>query len=300
MKKAVLVGPFIGEMFWEFFRFVPFIVWNRLVKYKKYPEIKFIILTRPENFDMYGLYADIFIPLRILGDGDEYFPDSYRLTNFPQEKYDLINTIFHQKYSREYEIIDHIKPNIEKGFFSQKNQFPKEKMIYDYKPRKENEKIVYNEIINDKPMVVLAPRYRSQMRRNWYHWDKLYDLIYNSEMMEKFNFIICGKSPDYFPDKKNRFKDINKISLNCYSSLIGLTIEILNKSILTVGSQSAIPNISLLMGTEALEWGHQKELHTQTYNIKNTKVEFLEDHKYKVDSNVVFEKLKNRLLKGEY
>jgi len=121
-------------------------------------------------------------------------------------------------------------------------------------------------------------------------------MIYKDDhLTKKYNFIICGKKPDYVPDKKNRFCDINNIPLTDDMSLIGLTIESINKSILTVGSQSGIPNMSMMMGVEVLEWGHQRALHTKTYNTKKTHVHFLDDLKYKLEPIRVFEKMKRIL-----
>jgi hypothetical protein len=65
-----------------------------------------------------------------------------------------------------------------------------------------------------------------------------------------------------------------------------------------MGSQSAIPNISLLFGIRALEWGHQKHLHTVTYNVRKTKVTFLDDPKYNISPKLVYDEAL-KLLKGE-
>jgi hypothetical protein len=59
--------------------------------------------------------------------------------------------------------------------------------------------------------------------------------------------------------------DIKYIEKNVNTSASGILFEILNRSIFTVGSQSAIPNISLLFNVETLEWGHQRKLHTEEY-----------------------------------
>lgn len=88
MNNAVLVGPFLGEFFWEMFRFAPYIIYLRSRKYRNDPKTKFIILTRPDRFDLYGLYSDILCPLIIEGDGEDYIQNSYRLDNYLKEDYD--------------------------------------------------------------------------------------------------------------------------------------------------------------------------------------------------------------------
>ena len=116
--------------------------------------------------------------------------------------------------------------------------------------------------------------------------------------MNNFNFIICGKDPDYLPDVKNRFNDLNQIEQNINTSLIGLLMSLLKRAFYTVGSQSAIPNISLLYRVSALEWGNQKEYHVNEYNILKTPVTFIEekDKTFKTPPNVIFDNMKKLLI----
>jgi hypothetical protein len=84
---------------------------------------------------------------------------------------------------------------------------------------------------------------------------------------------------------------MNKIKLGKNSSLIGLLLVILERAFFTFGSQSAIPNFSLLYGVDVLEFGCQKKLHTKTYNIKNTPITFIEDRKYCSEPSMMLNKL---------
>ena len=171
-------------------------------------------------------------------------------------------------------------------------------MIFEFSPRQENYQIVKNHILNDRDLVVLAPRYRKGFRRNWPYWQQLYDMIYDSSLMNDFNFVLCGKKLEYIPDGKNRFKDINNVSLTENSSLAGLLIVILKKNaIFCIGSQSALPNMALFFKVPVLEWGHQKKWHSQIYNTKNTPVEFIDDMKYNIAPKEVFKRLRKTLEK---
>jgi len=287
--KAVLIGPCIGEMYWEFARFAPYIIWKRINQYLDV-NIRFIVLTRPEMFDVYTRCASTFVPLNIPGDGTMYKPNCFRLDDFPREAYDFIIRSFKDQYSKEYKILEHVRPDISKKQFLNKNQFPKDKLLFDYKTRPDNFKIV-EQYLDSRPIVILAPRYRAGMKRNWPHWQRLYNMISeNKELCTKYNFIICGKKPDYVPDKYNRFCDINSITNN-KTSLIGITIEIIKQAKLTIGSQSAIPNISLLFKVPVLEWGHQKYLHTIEYNPFKTKVTFIEDMDYKISPEKIYSEI---------
>jgi hypothetical protein len=147
----------------------------------------------------------------------------------------------------------------------------------------------------------LAPRYRVGFRRNWKRWPEFYDILSRDKhLMNKFNFIICGKKGEYIPDKKDRFLDMNKIKVaSGTSSLIGILLVILERACFTFGSQSAIPNLSLLYKTEVLEFGCQKSLHTRTYNIFNTPITFIENKKYNIELSVIFREFKALLKKKE-
>lgn len=288
-EKALLCGCIVGEFGWEVLRFAPYVLGIYKNKYKQ--KVKLIICTREDRFDLYGQNADILVPLKIEGDGKEYKADCFRLMNYPVEEYYNLNKKLYNKYSKQFDIVEHIYPDIKGKSFANKNQYDCNQMIYDFKPRIENKILLDNYINNDKQSIIIAPRFRDGIRRNWNGWIELYDLIYNSNFFSKFNFIICGKEGEYILDPKDRIYDINKIEQNTNTSLVGITIETIKKAILTIGSQSGIPNLSLLLKTPVLEWGHQKHLHTVIYNPKRTKITFLNDDKYTLPAVEIFNEM---------
>jgi len=296
--KAVLLGPFVGEFYWEAGRFAPILPYLKGKKYKN-QKIKYIVLTREERFDLYGRHANVFVPLRIDGDYERRQPNCFRLNGLKPHQYDAIVQKFKKKYKDRYNIIEHIYPDVRKAVFGNKNQFHPKKMIYKYKPRIENYRLVEDFLPkNDKPNIVLAPRYRIGFKRNWQKWPEFYDTIASDkELMNSYNFIICGKKGEYIQDKKNRFYDMGDITLTEGSSLAGVLLCIMDHTHMTFGSQSAIPNISLLYGVEVLEFGCQKHLHTVTYNVKNTPITFFENRKYNIEASVVCNTLKKLLRK---
>jgi hypothetical protein len=115
------------------------------------------------------------------------------------------------------------------------------------------------------------------------------------DLLRDFTFIICGKKGEYKPDIQHRFYDMNDIVIGQNSSLIGLLFVILEKTFFTFGSQSAIPNFSLLYGVEVLEFGCQKTLHTRVYNVKNTPITFIENRRYDLDPKFALDKLEKLL-----
>jgi len=298
LEKAILLGPFIGEFYWEFARFGPLLPYLKEKEFKN-KDITYIVFTRQERYDIYGNYTDIFVPLKIDGDYDKYQPDCYRLIGLPNSDYENLAYKLNSKYSKRFKIIKHIYPTLKRRFFAQKNQYPIDKMLFKYSPRQNNSLVVENYLPkNNKPLVVLAPRFRKGFRRNWNHWGEFYDKLYNNQnLMNNFNFIICGKKEEYIPDVKHRFLDMNDVELIEGVSTVGILIEIMKRSFFTCGSQSAIPNISLLFGIEALEWGHQRKQHVVWYNIRNTPVTYIDDPHYNIDSKIIFKKFEQILNK---
>jgi len=304
MKKedAVLMGPFVGELYWECGRFAPMLPYMKFKRYKK-RRIKYIIYTREERFDLYGKYASILVPLRIAGDYEgKKQPNCFRLNGLKQLEYEEIAKKFKEKYQIRYNIMEHIYPNVKKGFFDRKFQYQKKDMLYKFAPRENNYNLVDAYLPKDKPIVILAPRFRVGFRRNWNHWQTFYNMLYeDKDLTEFYNFIICGKINEYIPDKHDRFLDMNKIKLNGNSSLVGILLVIMERSFFTFGSQSAIPNISLLYKVPVLEFGCQKSLHTKTYNVHNSPIVFIDDCKYSIAPEKIYKKFKNVLnrKKGE-
>jgi len=136
-KSAFLIGPFIGEIEWEFFRFAPYIIHLK----KKHPNDVFIVYTRPSRFDLYGQYADIFIPLYLKGD-DKLKAYKFTIKYFNVKKYDILTSYYYDKYKSRYKIKKHIAPNINFLPSQVKWQFPRDEMDYDFRPRRSNYKVI--------------------------------------------------------------------------------------------------------------------------------------------------------------
>jgi hypothetical protein len=85
-KDAVLMGPFVGEFYWEAGRFAPMLPAMRARQYKK-RDVKYIVLTREERFDLYGKYADILNTIEKLKEiMYSKMPECFRLVGFGPEK----------------------------------------------------------------------------------------------------------------------------------------------------------------------------------------------------------------------
>jgi len=284
---ALLAGPFIGEFGWELLRFAPHVLWKKF-HCKSHEDLNLIVFTRPSSFDLYGSHAAILVPFRLEGDGTKFFPNCFRLENFPEATLRHLTESFKEKYKQRFQVIEHVVPDISGKNFASKTQFPSNQMCYDFQPRRENATAISQ--YRDKKVVVLAPRFSPYKRRNWLGWQQLYDLIYDS-LSRDFFFVICGKHPEYVPDAKGRFLDINDLVTSDSVSHAGITIEFLKIALLTVGSQSSVPLLSLLLKTPCLMWGHQRYLHTVSYNVLKTPVVFLDDENYTLSPKIIFDKI---------
>ena len=49
--------------------------------------------------------------------------------------------------------------------------------------------------------------------------------------------------------------------------------------------------MSLLFGVPVIEWGHQKILHSITYNVRKTKIKYIEDMNYNISPEKVYEEI---------
>jgi hypothetical protein len=121
----------MGELSWEFYRFAPHAIY--LKKYD--PDVKIIVFTREERFDLYGRYADVLVPLRI--EHEEFFPQKeFGLQGYRVEHYNTIKKYFCLKYNKRYNIIDHFCPLVDGWNRKIRWQFPRDKMDYNFQPRK--------------------------------------------------------------------------------------------------------------------------------------------------------------------
>lgn len=137
--RAVLFGPFVGELCWEFFRFAPHAIYLK----RRDPGLRIIVLTRESRFDLYGQYADILIPLRIKGE-ESMARDGYKLLGYEEEFYNTIVKYFRTKFRKRYQILGHRYPDIRLWRYKTKWQLPRSQMDYDFKPREANIEIAKN------------------------------------------------------------------------------------------------------------------------------------------------------------
>lgn len=151
--KAILFGPFFGEASWEYFRFSPYAIYLK----KTNPDSLLIALTRESRFDLYGQWADILVPLKIK-DEQVYTQKAFKLLGYDIETCKRITEIFKARYKKQFRIKDHHVPDVSSLRYKLKWQFPRDKMDYDFRPRRINYSVV-KEVIKDKDIIIVDKGY---------------------------------------------------------------------------------------------------------------------------------------------
>lgn len=216
MKKlAYLIGPFIGELRWEYYYFVPYII--HLMK--KEPNRTFIIFTRTNRFDLYGSYAKIFVPLKIKNDSTEH-QNKFKINDFGINDFNILRKAFVDKYKTRYKILDETFPDISRFLYKLKWQYPRSKMNYDFQPRKANKKLI--DMFVESPCVFI-------------------DQSENVPYTNLYNYSTLN-SNDLIGQITNYIDGINISSIGCF-------IETLKKSQFVVGNlDSDVSRFALLLG----------------------------------------------------
>ena len=135
-KFNLLVGPFIGELFWEYYHFAPYLIYLK----NNNPKINMIVCTREERFDFYGKYANILIPIKIKNDIKNN-QTCFTIRDYDIQHYNNFVKSYYDKYNKEFKINEHIYPDISNFYWKFKWQFPRKMMNYNFKTRIQNKKI---------------------------------------------------------------------------------------------------------------------------------------------------------------
>lgn len=284
--QEILFGPSLMEIGWEIFRWAPFIRWYK----KLHPYKKIISVTREERLDLYYGVVDEIVTFKLDGDYKEYRPNMYRLDFFPEALYNKLVNRYRKLYKKAY-IFE--PPNTNNRHFF--NPF---EMDYLLTPSPTNKKIIDDVLENykDKIPIVISPRHRIDMKmkhdRNWKkeYWFELFNLLDNTN---KYLVFIAGSSPSFIkPDTNKSFiilEDLSKQN-KPYTSNIGITIEAIKASKLTIGNQSAIPVLSNHLKTPTLFWGHEQSRHQVVENPLNTPCTFIPEKtmNYSTHPSIIF------------
>lgn len=289
--KTVVFGPFIGEFGWEIIR------WSGIVRSfkKNNPNIRVVICTRENRQDLYTNAVDHKILFNYEGDYEKLSPNCYDCSGFSDSLYTtLLNSI--KEEEPEAFILEPRQYKCQKDLFSFSD------MDFDYHPAPSNKQVIDRILLNDpgRIPIVITSRHRDDINtRNWgtTRWKSMFDMIQQSE---KYFVFVSGVSPSYYKASEDRqyfynLEDYASRELN--TTVVGLTIEAMRSSVLTMGTQTAAIILSNLLRTPTLFWGDQAKRHAILENPGKTLSYGIEDRLYQTDPFIVFGHLKRMTIK---
>lgn len=284
--KMIYCGPHVGEVGWEVLRFAPHVLY--LKRYN--PTIPIIVAARAARKDLYHGISDYFVPVDDLITDDSH-QDCFWCKSFGQPQIDIINWNVRKKFPAAD--ITYVEPPMLKGTAYANKNWKADQRSYGFKPRPSNDKFLLETILegDKRPLIVLAPRYRKGIARNWSDWGNLYNLVWN-KYNKSHNIVAVGKYPDMISDPWNRVKDINLYDHPDDCTIMGLTMSAIRYSTVVVGQQSGIPNLARMMNANRIvEWGNQRQLHTVTYNPLRVPIDFVDDMTFTASAETIMEKI---------
>ena len=297
-NEKIVFGPFCGEIGWELMRWCGFIRWFK----KNNPEKQIFVSTRKDRLDLYYNAVDEITTFKIYDDYMTYRPNMYRLDFFPTEHYIQLLDVTKKTFPDSY-IFETPKDKDS----SNRDYFPSDQMDFNFQPQENNKKIIESILLKHKGKipVVLSPRHRIDLNniktnRNWIklYWYRLFDMFVRSG---KYLVFIVGVSPSFIdPPENNCFEVLetynNRIDDGSISQ-IGLTIEAIKHSKITIGNQSSIPILSNILKTPTIMWGHEGHRHSILENPFNTTCMFFNEQPgiYKTEPTVIFNRMERFL-----
>lgn len=143
--EITVVGPFVGELLYEACYFAPHVIYTKVNN----PKMKIAVYTDKEHVDLYGSYIDMFIKSNI----DRKKGSEWGAKIYSKDQIRKVERAIFRKLSMRYRVIDFISPDIF-GYRSKWLwQFPRYKMCYDFKPFKNNFKLL-KKITNEEGFVL--------------------------------------------------------------------------------------------------------------------------------------------------
>lgn len=309
--QNLFFGPFCGELGWEIMR------WAGMVRKicKMYPEKNIHIATRRNRRD---LYSDVCSNLHLYdldGDYGEYIPSCFNL--YHKIKLGEVDKDFGKRWTAQFteKFEQEQLPEVFYTVDPFKNKFDAfifytdyEHCDFDFQTTIENKKII-SDILNqykDKIPIMVFPRNRTDVyfdtleddqfqRRNWKenNWQTFFELL---EKEDKYLVFISGiKGSAYHPlNEMNNLIILDKLETEKTSTL-GLTIEAIKNSRITVSSQSSITVLSNLLKTKNLCFGNELHILDEYLNPFNNGMIYAKDN-FDIDPKDLLKQLNTILL----
>lgn len=246
----------IGELGWSLY------LSAHLRWLKKNTNYSFAVITLPDRKCLYKDSADLV--LEVPNNFYKEFKDEQNCFGLGQPFREDLKEFFQAVLPSGYSIPDEFNFKMDRSFLTGR-------LIY--KP------YCYSKKLIGKKKILIFSRYRKQAPYNRRNLPKLFYV----ELIGA----LCDKFPDYevktvgqkFSSHNIWNDEIKKCNyrngIKCNPDLQDV-IDDCQLAVSAIGSQSALPKITLLQGVPTFIIGHDKERHTKRENWMNTKVEYYE------------------------
>lgn len=282
--KTIIFGPFIGQLQWELLNWCGFIRWYKLNN----PDKTIIVSTRQDRADLYTDVVDDLVLFNIDKDYIEKSPNGYDCFGFSIDSYNQLKNHLLHTYKKSFIFEPKLYQNNE-------NIFSKKEMNFEFKPNKVNKQIIHNILEKNKdriPITFCTRNRNDSPYKNWgsARWRYLFEPI---ERSGRFICFVSGIQGSYYTSQNPNFYNLDDYSNSEINTTpIGLSIEAMKSSRLTVGANCSGIILSNLLGIETLTWGHINTKYFVDYNPKRTKCTCLDDRLYKMDHTVIWNFIK--------
>jgi len=266
-RRKILFYSSGMECGWELTRWSGMIRWFK----KHNPDKVICVSTRVDRYDLYYNAVDFIHTYKIRGDYINVRPNMYRADYQNKKEEDRKIKSIKMEY-RDFHFVVPPKCTVGRGYFD------RDKMDFNFTPRSNNKKTIDKIISKHKRRIpiCISPRHRTDSpkpTRNWPidYWHNLYERL--SQLDKHLVFIIGGSASIIKPSIKGSFVVVDDLVADDVSN-IGLTIEAIKSSKLTIGQQSALPILSNYLKTPTIMWGHEKTRHQVVENPMGTRCIF--------------------------
>ena len=295
-NSIVFAGPFMGEFGWELSHWVPHLRWLR----EQYRGKRLIVSSYPGREPLYNGIADDFWPLpdwfvdkkydcdcfEALGNDNHYEELILHFKNELTKKFLPENT----QWTKAPRGFNHILRNTNQVAFQKLEASPEANKIVDGliagcggKPvimlfaRNVNREM-FLDIVNNKSAYVEDHYPGGLPTRNWpkSHWNSLFNMLH-TQFGDQFTFAVGGTTDGNCLWETAQINDdvIDLTEFDINQSL-DVTIALLNKSFISISSQSGPTHLSAQCGCPSFVYGHEQERHTKADNPLRTDMVFLE------------------------
>lgn len=214
-----LFGPFIGETIFELNYFVGHAIYLR----KRNPRNKIIVLTRRENFDLYGKYATTLLPLPLDAD---LKPTGFGCKNIRAKVFDEIVRRYRNRFVSRIRIHEHYYPKLSTHLRDIRWYYPRNEIDFDFKPRSENVAVASQIAVDCKNIILTTFHDTIQTYNQYnifpvYHFFNSVDFLKDSDDMSILGTII-------------EFMRLSTYVLSDVDNIIGRLAMLMQKPLITL------------------------------------------------------------------